>query len=229
MCSGAAVLLLVTALVCAAPAAPPAEPPRPVVVLDVGAVGVVDGLGKDEFDAVSARVAAAFQRNPDLRVVDGDAACADDACAAAAAAASCPGGAGAACVVADVVWGTLAKNGRLFLLDLHLHEEARGGSIVRARLEAPDLETLGLQIDDAAVRMVGGEPVRDFPVGVVVGGVIGGLGAIAAVVGGAGVVWALATDDRTADDLFVVSAVTGAVGVVAFVTGTAIVGGSVEE
>lgn len=209
-------LLLATTLTALAVAAPVKKAePRPVVVLDVGVNGVVDGLGKDEFDAVNARVAAAFQHNPALVVTVVDRACSDEACAAAAG--------------HDVVWATLSKNGALFLLDLRLHEEARGGSIVRARLEAPDLATLGLQIDDAAVRMLGGEPVRPFPTAVVVGGLVGGVGVMAAVVGGAGVVWSLAADDKLADDLFVASAITAGVGVVAAVVGIAVVGSSVEE
>ena len=60
-------LLAITALALAAPVKQ-AKPPRPVVVLDIGVNGVVDGLGKDEFDAVNARVAAAFQHNPALVV-----------------------------------------------------------------------------------------------------------------------------------------------------------------
>lgn len=206
-------LFLLLSLVGAPVAA--ASQPRHVVVLDVAAAGVVDGLDRAAFAAVSDRVAAAVARDADVVVSTVDAACADDACAAAHG--------------DDVFWGTLSHDGPLFLLDLHVHEARRGGSIVRARLEAPDLETLGQQIDDAAPRMLGKEPARTLSPVVVGGAVAASVGAVAAVVGAAGVAWAFATDDAVADDLFVPSIVVGAAGVVLAVVGVSVVGAAVDE
>ncbi len=217
--------------------APPAPPPRPVVVLPLvrattepdaavseRAVVVDDALP----GRLSERVHAAFVRNPELVVTHGSAACADEACAGAVSAAA----------AADVVYGTVGSRGGLLVVDLHLFEVARGGAIMRARVEAPDAATLEHQIDDVAVRMLGGEPQRTLSPWLVAGGLTGALGVVTALAGGAGTGWALwvkhgasssSASQQAAGSLLLPSLLACAVGGVVGVAGVSVVGHVADE
>lgn len=201
--------------------APPAKPasPRPLLLSHLQ----VSGVDADDAADVEADLAAAFARVPDVVFRTGGSVCADAAAAADLAAAR----------GSDVIWGSLSQGEGLFTLDVHLHEAHRGGSVVRARLEAPDLSTLQKQIDDAAVRMLGGEPQPVLSPWLVTGGLLGGVGVAAVVVGGAGTGWCLwvgqddnaaAATKKTADDLWLPSLITLGAGAVVAVVGISMVG-----
>ena len=190
-----------------------------------GAAGVDDIVG-----VVSNDVVAAFKGDAGLVVATAsDHGCRDDDCARAFSVEH--GG-------IDVVWGTLSSSEALITLELHLFEVKRDASVVRARLEAPERGILEGQINDAAIRMVGGEPTVTLSPVVVAGGLIGGLSAIAAVAGGASAAWCFVAEHdaasststkQTAHDLWVPSLVTLGVGAVGTVVGVAMVGAATDD
>ncbi len=116
---------------------------------------------------------ASLAENGDVRLREGAAPCADDACAAR--------------VGGEVVWGTIARDEndpRLIVVDLHLFEADAERSIRRIRLDAPDEDTLRAQLHEAAYLLVDAVPPQHIPATVIAGGAIAGVGLLGALAAG---------------------------------------------
>ena len=179
-------LPLLWALLSAAPAPAPPPPPRPLLLTALQAHGDVDG---DDVRDLQQHLLEALQRDPQLSVRVNQRSCPDEATALTLAPAH-----------GYVVYGAVSWSGPLLVVDLHLFDADRGSAAMRARLEAPDVRTLRGQIDETAIRMLGGEPSSSLSPWIIVGGVTAGVGVVALVVGGIGFLHAQDTLSRDAAD-----------------------------